>query len=204
MKNSKIAAKFGIISIAAITLGAVAPVVTPITFGSNVVYAEEQQVRTLNIMDRPTDENGVYLPNVDLGLSKVVQVTPEKPYVVDQPEIEGWQRDKVFYIGEDSSQSKTLNNGDQITYNDLSEGDDGSYGGLLLYSYKRSQPAEKPAEKPADKPAEKPAEKPADKPAEKKMETLPNTGESNNSIFLALGALLFAFLIKFFSFRKKS
>ena len=207
--------KFGIVSLTAIALGAVAaPVVTPATFGSSIVYAEEQNqnARTLNIMDRPTDEKGVYLPNVDLGLSKVVQVTSEKPYVVDQPEIKGWERDGVFYTKADSSVSKAMRNGDQITYDDLSEGDDGSYGGLLLYSYKRAQPAsdqpappaEKPAEpqKPAEKPAEpqKPAEKPAaaapkaDKPAE-----LPNTGEANNPVFIALGALL-----ALFSFRKKA
>ena len=126
--------------------------------------AEEQKARTLNIMDRPTDENGVYLPNVDLGLSKVVQVTPEKPYVVDQPEIEGWQRDKVFYIGEDSSQSKIMKNGDQITYNDLSEGDDGSYGGLLLYSYKRSQPASDQPTTPAQPEAPTPDPKPSPEP----------------------------------------
>ena len=126
--------------------------------------AEEQKARTLNIMDRPTDENGVYLPNVDLGLSKVVQVTPEKPYVVDQPEIEGWQRDKVFYIGEDSSQSKIMKNGDQITYNDLSEGDDGSYGGLLLYSYKRSQPASDQPTTPVQPEAPTPDPKPSPEP----------------------------------------
>ena len=126
--------------------------------------AEEQKARTLNIMDRPTDENGVYLPNVDLGLSKVVQVTPEKPYVVDQPEIEGWQRDKVFYIGEDSSQSKIMKNGDQITYNDLSEGDDGSYGGLLLYSYKRSQPTSDQPTTPAQPEAPTPDPKPSPEP----------------------------------------
>ena len=251
MKNS--IAKFGIVSLAAITLSAVMPVVAPATFSNSVVYAEEQKARTLNIMDRPTDVNGTYLPDVDLGLSQVVNVTPEKPYVVNQPEIKGWERSGVFYIGEDSSQYKTLNNGDQITYNDLSEGDDGSYGGLLLYSYKKSQPTtpvqpDTPAEKPSDKPAEpskpdapatkpetpaeKPSDKPAepsnqtgtaatnapkadtkapaaaapkaDKPAEKKMEALPNTGETNNSIFLALGALLAFVITKLFSFRKKS
>ena len=275
MKNS--IAKFGIVSLAAITLSAVMPVVATATFSNSVVYAEEQKARTLNIMDRPTDVNGTYLPDVGLGLSQVVNVTPEKPYVVNQPEIKGWERSGVFYIGEDSSQYKTLNNGDQITYNDLSEGDDGSYGGLLLYSYKKSQPTtpvqpdtpaekpsdkpaepskpdapatkpETPAEKPSDKPAEpskpdapatkpetpaeKPSDKPAepsnqtgtaatnapkadtkapaaaapkaDKPAEKKMEALPNTGETNNSIFLALGALLAFVITKLFSFRKKS
>ena len=215
MKNS--IAKFGIVLVSTTILGISTPALTnsPI-LGVDVVKAEEQNqnARTLNIMDRPTDEKGVYLPNVDLGLSKVVQVTSEKPYVVDQPEIKGWERDGVFYTKADSSVSKAMRNGDQITYDDLSEGDDGSYGGLLLYSYKRVQPAsdqpappaEKPAEpqKPAEKPAEpqKPAEKPAaatpkaDKPAE-----LPNTGEANNPVFIALGALL-AFVL--FSFRKKS
>ena len=167
MKNSKIA-KFGIVSLAAITLSVVAPVVAPVTFGINVVYAEEQKARTLNVMDRPTDRNGIYLPDVDLGLGKLVNVTPEKPYIVNQPEIAGWESDGAWYTKADSFISKTVKNGEQITYDDLFEDKDneGTYGGILLYVYKKSQPAsDKPAEpqKPAEKPAEEP-QKPAEKP----------------------------------------
>ena len=126
--------------------------------------AEEQKARTLNIMDRPTDANGIYMPNVDLGLSKVVTVTPEKPYTVNQPEIAGWERDKIFYTKADSSLSKVMENGDQITYDDLFESDKDTYGGILLYSYKKSQPASDQPTNPVQPEAPTPAPTPTPTP----------------------------------------
>ena len=136
--------------------------------------AEEQKARTLNIMDRPTDANGIYMPNVDLGLSKVVTVTPEKPYTVNQPEIDGWERDKIFYTKADSSLSKIMKNGDQITYDDLFESDKDTYGGLLLYSYKKSQPASDQPTTPVQPEAPTPAPTPDPKPT---PEPTPNPGQ---------------------------
>ena len=127
--------------------------------------AEEQKARTLNIMDRPIDANGIYMPNVDLGLSKVVTVTPEKPYTVNQPEIAGWERDRIFYTkADDSSPSKVMENGDQITYDDLFESDKDTYGGLLLYSYKKSQPASDQPTTPVQPEAPTPDPKPSPEP----------------------------------------
>ena len=142
--------------------------------------AEEQKARTLNIMDRPTDANGIYMPNVDLGLSKVVTVTPEKPYTVNQPEIAGWERDKIFYTKADSSLSKIMKNGDQITYDDLFESDKDTYGGILLYSYKKSQPASDQPTTPVQPEAPTPAPTPTPTPTPSDNDSGSNQGNKLN------------------------
>ena len=56
----------------------------------------------------------------------------------------------------------------------------------------------------AQTPAPKADAKAAASAAENKMETLPNTGESDNSTLLTLGATILAFVVAKLSFRKKS
>lgn len=108
-------------------------------------------------------------------------ITPESPYIVNQPEIDGWERGDIILVNPDGTEKK-VTNGSLITYESLYHEGNAIYDGGLKYTYKRStkqkpkeetsQPTtpvkptqpEIPAEKPVTpvRPAETPVVKPTD------------------------------------------